>query len=180
MRKIKLKRFYEGDLQSIQISHDLLRRFKKQIGVNLFKHEHLLFSCIEYFQKQFLFLSLPPVFQRPNNDIEIYVKKYHADLFHQIKKIYKEWAKEYLLYSENEEIVTTLVLYMQSALTLQYVGKVKVLIITGFGTAWKYYISVHLKERFANMIEVVEYHSDQITQEVIDMLQVQIIITDVP
>ncbi|TKH08404.1 hypothetical protein FC697_28175, partial [Bacillus wiedmannii] len=177
MKKTKLKRFRDEDLQII---HNLLRRCKKQIGVNLFQHEHLFSSLIQYFQKQFLFLSLPPVFQRPDNDIEIYVKKYHADLFHQVKKIYEEWAKEHCLYSKNEEIVTTLVLYMQSAQTLQYVKKIKVLIITGFGIAWKYYISVQLRERFANMIEVVEYSRNQITQKVIDMLQVQIIITDVP
>ncbi|WP_170953411.1 BglG family transcription antiterminator [Bacillus cereus] len=179
-RKRKLKRFYEEHLKSGEYLKDLINRCKKQVGVNLYKHEYLLFALIEYVQKQVLFLSVPPVFQRPNNEIEIYVKKYYADLFYKIQIIYNKWAEKYSLYGQNEEMVTTLVLFMQIALNLKSVNKIKILIMTRFGVPWKYYISVQLQQRFSNIIQVVETYSEQITQEVINMLQVQIIITDIP
>ncbi|WP_170968368.1 helix-turn-helix domain-containing protein [Bacillus wiedmannii] len=179
-KRKKLKRFYEEDLPGGHYLSDLLNRCQKQIGVNLCKHEQLLFLLIEYFQKQIVFLSLPPIFQRPNNEIEKYVKEFHTELFYKVEKIYKSWAEKHSFYSHNEEIVTTLVLFMQTSRALMYENKVKILIMSKYGIPWEYYISVQLQERFANMIQVVETYSEKITQEIIDRLQVQIIIVDVP
>ncbi|WP_222127681.1 hypothetical protein, partial [Bacillus thuringiensis] len=180
VRSMKLQRFYEKKLQSVQHIHDLLEQCKNEIGVNLFAHENIIFSLIEYFQKQALFLPFPPVFQRPSNKMEQYVQAQHKRLFHQVKHIYKNWAQKNQFYSENNEIVTVLTVYMQTALMLQQDHKVKVLYITSCGPAWQQYMYAQLQIKFGNQIQVIELETERITQEIVEQLQIQILLTDIP
>ncbi|MEI4617713.1 hypothetical protein [Bacillus cereus] len=177
---MKLQRFYEKKLQSVQHIHDLLEQCKNEIGVNLFAHENIIFSLIEYFQKQALFLPFLPVFQRPSNKMEQYVQAQHESLFYQVKHIYKNWAQKNQFYSENNEIVTVLTVYMQTALMLQQDHKVKVLYITSCGPAWQQYMYAQLQIKFGNQIQVIELETERITQEMVEQLQIQILITDIP
>lgn len=180
VRSMKLQRFYEKKLQSVQHIHDLLEQCKNEIGINLFAHENIIFSLIEYFQKQALFLPFPPVFQRPSNKMEQYVQAQCESLFHQVKHIYKKWAQTSHFYSENNEIVTVLTVYIQTAFMLQQDNKVKVLYITSCGLAWQQYMYAQLQIKFGNQIQVIELETERITQEMVEQLQIQILITDIP
>ncbi|WP_170955267.1 BglG family transcription antiterminator [Bacillus cereus] len=180
VRSMKLQRFYEKKLRSVQHIHDLLEQCKNEIGVNLFVHENIIFSLIEYFQKQALFLPFPPVFQRPSNQMEQYVQAQHESLFHQVKHIYEKWVQQNHFYPENNEIITMLTIYIQTAILLQQDNKVKVLYITSSGPAWQQYMYAQLQIKFGNQIQVMELETERITQEMVEQLQVQILITDIP
>ncbi|PEF68727.1 hypothetical protein [Bacillus cereus] len=180
VRSMKLQRFYENKLQSVQHIHDLLEQCKKEIGVNLFSHESIIFSLIEYFQKQAFLLPFPPVFQRPYNKVEQYVQTQHENLFHQVKHIYENWAQHNHFYSENNALITVLTVYIQTAIILQQENKVKVLYITSSGPAWQHFIYAQLQVKFGNQVQVIELESERITQEIVEQLQVQVILTDIP
>lgn len=180
VRNMKLQRFYEKKLKSVKHIHDLLDKCKNEIGVNLFAHENLIFCLLEYFQKQAFFLPFSPVFQRPSNKMEQYAQTQHESLFHQVKQIYQKWARQNHFHPENNEIITVLTVYIQTALTLQQDNKVKVLYITSSGPAWQQYIYAQLQVKFGNQIQPIELKTERITQEMVEQLQIQILLTDVP
>ncbi|RAP29231.1 hypothetical protein C2W64_04178 [Brevibacillus laterosporus] len=175
-----LQYFQEGKIQVFKYLRDFIYMLEKRMGKTFIHDEEFIFAIIDYFKRTIYTLKYFSKIKVREKTITKYIREKHRETFLHVQEVYNEWVKKYGIADHIiDDEIANVTMQIEATISFKPESK-KALIISGEGTSWKRYMEAILRERFGEKLQVLDQYLYNVTEEQIEILDIDVIITTIP